>query len=409
MKAKEGKNRKKGRAGKAEKAGGHEYKAGKLSGKFLRFHRPDVGNDELAEVSKVFKTGWLTRGPVTERFEKEFCRFIGAKYALAVSSCTAGIELALRICGVGEGDEVVMSPLSFTSPMNATIRLGAKPKFVDVRGDTFNLDESKLASTITRRTKAIIWLHYGGSISGISEGMEIARSRGIFVIEDCAHSLTSVYNGRHGGTFGDFSAFSFYPTKPITTIEGGALACKRKKDLEVARLWHLHGIKKGSSSQMDNDTYYDVVEPGYKFNFTDAQAGIGLAQLKKAWACTMKRRGIAMLYDRAFRDVEGVRIQKHLPACESSYHLYSIVLMGSLAKKRTQVMARLAQAGIQCSIHYPPLHLTTLARRILGDLRGRYPVAEAIGRGIISLPIYHLLSVADVERITREVKRAIFG
>ncbi len=375
--------------------------------RLIHFHQPDIGREELSEIKKVFSTGWLTRGALTREFEEKFANFIGAKYALATSSCTSAIELALRVIGISYGDEVIVSPLSFVSPINAVVRLGGRAKFVDVREDTFCLDEEKIESAISSKTKAIICVHFGSSFCNMLEIVKIAKKHGLFLIEDCAHAFPAEIFGKHSGLFSDFACFSFYPTKGITTIEGGMLVTKRKSHLEQAKAWHLHGIAK-SYSRNTPASNYDVVLPGYKFNFTDVQSAIGLVQLKRAWQNAEIRKEIALEYEREFSKIDGLMFQRKLSNSKSSYHLFPLVLTdNNLASKRDRIILELYRRGVECSVHYKPIHLMSYYQKLLDYRKGDFPVAEKIGRGEISLPIYHLLTKVEVKRVIREFKKIL--
>ena len=387
----------------------------------LAFHQADIGEKELSAIRAVFESGWLTRGKLTQKFEKAFAKLKGADYALAVSSCTSALELALRVAGVGAEDEVILSPLAFPSPANAVVRLGGKPIFVDAREDTFCLDEKKVESAITTKTKAVICVHYGGSPCEMRLLLGICRERKIFLIEDCAHAVHASYLGKPLGTWGDFGCFSFYPTKELTTIEGGMLLCKRKAHREVAYRWHLHGfIEDGAEDwrggippvkdaiKIRTPKVRDSTLPGHKFNLTDVESAVGLVQLKKVKRAWRRRRQIARTYDDAFSRLSGIRLQKHLPGASPSYHLYPIVLWEkSLRRHREKIMEALLAEGISTSTHFYPVHLMSFYRKAFGTRMGLFPVAERIGLGVITLPIYHLMTDKDVDDVISALFRVL--
>ncbi len=378
----------------------------------LPFHRPYLGAKELQAVRKVLQTGWITRGEITEKFEKAFARYKNARYSLATSSCTSAIELALRVSGVGKGDEVIASPLSFVSPVNCVVRLGAKPVFVDVRADNFCLDEKAVEEAISEHTKAIICTHFGGSPANISPLSRLAKKNNIVLIEDCAHALEAEIKGRKLGTFGDFSCFSFYPTKSITTFEGGMILFKRKRDYEKAKLWHAHGIVRKDSQSCENlsasSLHYDVAVPGYKFNLTDVQSAVGLVQLKRVRQNWLMRKRIADYYSQMLSEIPQLALQQHLTYAKPAFHLFPIYLRPKrLQRKRAKIFQALFAEGIEVSFHFPPIHLMTYYRKNFGTTRGMCPVAESLAMGLISLPIYPSMSEKDMKDVVTALKKVL--
>jgi len=387
----------------------------------LAFHRADVGENELSAIRAVLESGWLTRGKVTQRFEEAFGKLKGANYALAFSSCTSALEVALRLAGVGAEDEVILCPLAFPSPANAVVRLGGKPVFVDAREDTFCLDEKKVESAITKKTKAVICVHYGGSPCEMRLLAEICRERKIFLIEDSAHAIYASYLEKPLGTWGDFGCFSFYPTKELTTIEGGMLLCKRKTHYELAYRWHLHGFREENgegwrgrlslarqSAKKGDARLRDSTLPGCKFNLTDVESAVGLIQLEKVKKAWKRRKEIARAYDEAFSGISGIRLQRHLPGASPSYHLYPIVLWEkSLRRHRRKIVEALLAEGICTSSHFYPIHLMSFYRNAFRTRMGLFPIAERIGLGVITIPIYHLMTDADVRDVIFAVRKVL--
>jgi len=295
---------------------------------FLPFAPPLLGEEEINEVVDTLKSGWLTTGPKTKRFEQKFADYKGVKHALALNSCTAGLFLALNVLGVKPGDEIITTPMTFTASASVIGHNGAKPVFVDVKKETMNIDPDKIEAAITPRTKGMVIVHFGGNPCEMDKIMEIARRRNLFVLEDCAHVVEAEYKGQKMGTFGDFAAFSFYANKNMTKGEGGMLITNRDDIIQEARVKSLHGMSKDAWKRFSAEGFkpYDVVYLGYKFNMMDIQAALGLHQMDRVEKFNERRKEIFSLYDRAFETLEEVRILNRSPDVKHAYHLYQIFL-----------------------------------------------------------------------------------
>jgi len=376
----------------------------------LKLHSWSYGEEELANLKLALESGWITRGPLTERFEREFAEWRKASHALAVSSCTAALQLALAVIGTQPGDEVITTPLTFASTANVAVHLGAKPVFADVKPDTLCLDPERAAAAVTDRTKAIIVVHYAGHPCNMDAFLELRRKHRVFIIEDCAHAVEAEYRGVPAGTMGDFGCFSFYATKNMTTGEGGMLACAEQRFRDEAEVWHLHGMSRAAWKRYHEDEFalYDIAQAGYKFNMSDLQAALGLAQMQRVDAWWERRREVVEQYDAAFGDMPGVRVLKRHPHVKSGLHIYPIILEpGAFAEPRDRIITALRAEGIQCYVHFPALHLTGYYRSRFGYQPGSFPVAEAAAANLVTLPLFPAMSDDDVRDVIDAVEKVL--
>jgi len=371
---------------------------------FLPFHIPDIGDDEIAEVVDSLRTGWLTTGPKTKRFEEQFARFIGAGVeAMAVNSATAGLHLALEALGVGPGDEVITTPFTFTATAEVIRYLGADPVFVDVDPDTLNIDSKLIESAITAKTKAVLPVHFAGLACDMPSILGVARRHRIGVVEDAAHALPATSEGRLIGALeSDATVFSFYVTKTLATGEGGMIVTRNPKLAERCRIMRLHGIDHDAFDRYTSETpawFYKVIAPGFKYNMTDVAAAIGIHQLRKADLFQRRREELALRYDEAFGDV-CLRRPAHAPAGEThAWHLYAIRLDEDAPVSRDIFIDELAALGIRTSVHFIPLHLHPYWRDTYHLRPEQFPNATRAFKQIVSLPLYPRMSDADQERV----------
>lgn len=379
---------------------------------FLPFALPDIGEEEIAEVVDSLRSGWLTTGPKTQRFEREFAEFLGGNVqALAVSSATAGLHLALEALGVGPGDEVITTPYTFTATAGVIRHLGADPVFVDVDPRTFNLDPEKIEQAITPRSKVIMPVHFAGLACAMKPIIEIARKYNLCVVEDAAHALPSTYRGRLVGTLDtDATVFSFYATKTITTGEGGMIVTRDAAIAQRCRVMRLHGINRDAFDRYTSvqpGWQYEVIAPGFKYNLSDLASSIGLQQLKKASAFQAKRAEMATRYDAAFIGWP-VTLPPPPPAGElHSWHLYVIRLDHSLRLSRAAFIRQMAAQGIGCSVHFIPLHLHPYWRETYQLQPHSFPRAQQAYERAVSLPLYTRMTAADQARVIAAVQRVI--
>ena len=376
----------------------------------IPFALPTIGEEEIESVVETLRSGWLTTGPKVKQFEAEFAERIGARHAIAVSSATCALELALEAIGVAAGDEVLVPTMTFASTGEAVVHLGGKPVLVDCRPDTFNLDPGKIEERITPRTKAIIPVHYGGQPCEMDKILAIARAHGLKVIEDAAHALPARYGDQVIGTIGDITCFSFYATKTITTGEGGMITTDDDRLAERMRIMTLHGISKDAWKRYsaEGSWYYEILAPGYKSNMTDMAASLGICQLRRCDEFWERRRRYAEMYDQAFAEIPEVTAPYVELNVQHAWHLYVIQLgLERLRIDRRDFIKALNEAGIGTSVHYMPLHMHPYYRDTFGYRPEDLPVAQAVYDRIISLPIYPRMSEEDVQYVIDNVTQIV--
>jgi len=370
-----------------------------------------IENEEIEEVVSTLKSGWLTTGPRTVQFEKMFAEYVGCDYAVAVSSCTAGLHLALVVAGVGAGDEVITTPMTFCATAEVIEYLGAKPVFVDIQEDTFNIDPVEIEKAVTERTKAILPVHYGGIPCDLSAIQNIAQKHGLIIVEDAAHAAGSVYREQKIGSHGNMAAFSFYPTKNMTTGEGGIITTNDAKSAEMLKILSLHGISKDAWKRYSNEGswYYEVQHIGYKYNFTDLQAALGMHQLQKLDRFNKSREHYAELYINEIANIPGISLPAYYQdyftdnansGSSSAWHLFVMMLeLDALTIDRSKFIDELNSKGIGVSVHFIPLHLQPFYADKYQLGRGDFPIAEKVYDRIISLPLYPKLQTEQIHYI----------
>jgi len=370
------------------------------------FSPPHIGEEEIAEAIDTLRSGWITTGPKTARFEQEFAATVGAPAALGLSSCTAGLHLALVALGVGRGDRVATTPMTFAASVNVIEHVGATPLLVDVEPDTLNLSPAALERALAPDVKAIIAVHYAGHPVDLDAIGALADGRGIPLVEDAAHALPAFHRGRPIGSHGHLTAFSFYATKNLTTCEGGMLT----GDPELvarAKILSLHGLSRDAARRYERggSWRYEILAPGFKYNMTDLAAGIGLAQLRKLPAFQERRRWIVDRYDRAFGTLDTLRLPVERPGCTSALHLYPIRLqLERLSIDRDEVIRRLDAAGVGTSVHFIPIHLHPYYRDKYGFAPDDFPVAHDAYRRLVSLPLNSGMQDEDVTHVIESVR-----
>lgn len=371
------------------------------------FHRAPVGEEEARAVCAVIRCGWMTMGPKTFEFEKQFAKYVGASHAIAVCTGTAALHLALEAAGVRSGDEVLVPTTTFTATAEAVTYLGARPVLVDIDPVTMNLDPEDAARRTTARTRAVIPVHLGGQPCNMKEIQELALAKSLRVIEDAAHALPSKYRGEHIGQISEFTCFSFYATKTLTTGEGGMVTTENPAAAERIRLMRLHGIERDAWKRYrgDGSWQYEVLEAGFKYNLTDFQSAIGLVQLAKCDAMWEARRAIAQRYTEAFSRFDELLLPEISPDRTTSWHLYILRLRpGCLRRDRDAFIRALKGRGVNCSVHFIPLHLQPYYRRVYGYTPGDFPNAEQQYRACLSLPIFPDMTEQEIEHVVRAVQ-----
>jgi dTDP-4-amino-4,6-dideoxygalactose transaminase len=364
---------------------------------------------ERKVVDRVIKSRWLTMGQTVERLERDFARFMGAKHAVAVSSGTAALHLAVRALDIKAGDEVTVPSLSFVASSNAILYQGAKPVFVDITGlNDFNISCADLEKKITPRTKAIMVVHYGGYIADMEKIKRIAKRHGLFVIEDAAHAIGAELDSKMAGTLGDLGCFSFFSNKNLATGEGGMVTTNDDRLAGKLRLLRSHGMTSVTLDRHKGHAYsYDVVELGYNYRMTEISAALGILQLKKLHQANRKRKLLTQLYRSGLRETEGLSLPFQDYPRRSSHHLFPILLNSEIHRK--SFMELLRKAGIQSSIHYPPIHRFSFYRKLRAGKPTKLPLTEYVGENEITLPLYPLLKREEVTFICDRVKRILAG
>lgn len=372
---------------------------------FLPFSPPAITEQEIDAVVDVLRSSWITTGPKAKHFEDKFAQYIDAEGALALNSCTAGLHLALKALDIGPGDEVVTTPMTFCSSVNVIEHVGARPILVDIEQDILTLDPARIADAITPRTRAIMPVHYAGHPADMAPLLDLARKHDLFIIEDAAHALPATYQGQRIGTIGDLTAFSFYATKNLTTAEGGMLTGTQEL-LERASVLSLHGMNQDAWKRYDSNGswYYEVVEPGYKYNMTDIQAAIGLVQLQRLEEMQARRRVIVAKYNAAFSGYEELQTPVERANVESAWHLYVLRLnLDKLTIDRAQFIEEMKARNIGTSVHFIPIHLHPYYRDKYGYKPDDFPIAYQEYQRIVSLPLHPGLSDDDVGDVINAV------
>jgi dTDP-4-amino-4,6-dideoxygalactose transaminase len=376
---------------------------------FIPFARIDYSEDELTELSGVLRSGWLTTGPRTAEFEREFARYVRARHALAVNSCTAGLHLALAALGIGPGDEVITTPLTFCATVNVILEVGATPVLADV-GPDLNIDPAAIERAITPRTRAILPVHIAGLPCNMAAIWNIARRHGLKVVEDAAHAAGAYVDGMPvGAGASDAVAFSFYATKNLSTGEGGMVVTPDADLEERMRILCLHGISRDAWNRytQKGNWYYQVVECGFKYNLTDIMAALGLVQLRKLEAMTARRRAIAARYDEAFGNMPQLEIPPDRAAVRHCRHLYILRLnLDRIGIDRAEFIEEMRGRGIGCSVHFIPIPMHPLYQRAI---EMRDPCARALAEypRLVSLPLYSSMQDEEVERVIDAVRNVV--
>ena len=377
---------------------------------FLVFGSPRIEEDEINEVVDSLRSGWLSTGPKVGRFEALFREYTGARHALALNSCTAGLHLSMVVAGFKAGDEIITTPMTFGATANAIIHSGATPVFADISLPGMNIDPEKIEEKISPRTRAIVPVHFAGRPCPMDDIIDIARRHRLVIIEDAAHALEAVYRGRKIGAIGDLTVFSFYVTKNLVTGEGGMITTADGRYAEMIQTYGLHGMSKGAWKRYSDEGFkhYQIIFPGFKYNMMDLQAALGMCQIRKVGDYLKRREAIWRRYDDAF---------KHLPldipaAAEAdtvhARHLYTILLrLEELSAGRDTIQQALHEENIGTGIHFISLHLQPYYAERFGFSYGDYPNAAHVSQRTISLPLSAKLTDRDVDDVIEAVGRVL--
>lgn len=377
---------------------------------FLIFGSPKIEEPEIQEVVDSLKSGWLSTGPKVARFEDMFKEYIGCKHALALNSCTAGLHLSMIVSGIGSGDEVITTPMTFAATANAILHTGARPVFVDVDRKTMNIDPNLIEKAITPKTKAIMPVHMAGRPCDMDAIMDIAQRHNLLVIEDAAHAIEATYKGKKIGNICDLTAFSFYVTKNIVTGEGGMVTTNNDEWAEEIQMYGLHGLSRGAWRRYSDEGFkhYRVVLPGYKYNMMDLQAALGIHQLPRVEEYLRRREEIWQRYDEAFGDLPVITPAPAEPETAHARHLYTLLLdIDRLKADRDMIQEALYRENIGTGIHFIALHLHPYYAETFGYKRGDFPNAEFISDRTISLPLSAKLTDQDVEDVIAAVRKVV--
>lgn len=370
-----------------------------------------MSEEAIADVADSIRSGWLAMGPKTILFEKNFAGYVGASYALAVNSATAGLHCALTALGIGAGDEVITTPMTFAATANAILFTGAKPVFADIDRDTLDIVPGNIERAVTKKTKAVVPVHFAGTPCDMDEIEAIADAHGLAVVEDAAHALGAEYKGRKVGADRGarrLSVFSFHPTKNITTGEGG-MVCTQDEDLaEKIMMLRQNGMSRGAWNRYaaKGSANYDIFFPGLKYTMTDIQAAIGNSQLPELENFNRRRARIVAFYMRELADVPGIILPKSAPwAHKHSWHIFTpFVDIDLLGFSRDEFIARMKERNIGAALHYQALHLFSCYGGITGMGRGSLPEAEYVSDRIVSLPLFPAMTDEDAHDVVRAVK-----
>ena len=375
---------------------------------FLVFGAPKIEKPEIEEVVSSLEAGWLGTGPKVAQFERAFSSYKGLNYAAALNSCTSALHLSILAAGIGQGDEVITTPMTFCATVNAIIHAGATPVLADVKPETMNIDPEEIERKITSRTRAILPVHFAGRSCDMDAILDIAHRNNLVVIEDCAHAIETEYRGRKSGTFGEFGCFSFYVTKNIVTGEGGMVLARKEEDIARIKVLGLHGMSKDAWKRFSDEGYkhYQVVECGFKYNMMDLQAAIGIHQLERIDRYWLRREEIWRRYNDAFAGLPLTIPSGIEPGTRHAYHLYTILVDESrTGTTRDAFLNGMTARNIGVGVHYMSIPEHPYYRSTFGWNPENHPHAMRIGRQTVSLPISAKLTDDDVEEVIEAVRK----
>ncbi len=367
----------------------------------IYYGRQWVSEEDIAAVSEVLRGPYITCGPKVTEAERKLESYTGAKHAVVVNSGTSALHCACIAAGVGEGDEVITTPITFAASANCAFYCGAKPVFADIDPETYNIDPDNIRKCITDKTKAVIAVDYTGQAVKADEIRAICDEFGLVFIEDAAHSIGTKYNGKYVGNIADMTCFSFHPVKTVTAGEGGAILTNDDDLYTKLVLAHAHGITHDEALMEDapheGEWYYEEISLGYNYRMTDFQAALLISQLSRIDEFVARRKEIVKRYDEAFANLPGIIIQKNIPESDTSRHLYVIRLdLDKLTCTRREFFDAMSAENVQCQIHYVPVYWFPYYRH-LGYEKGLCPNAEEVYKGIMSIPLYPKMTDRDVE------------
>lgn len=364
----------------------------------IPYSHQSIDDDDIVEVVKVLKSDWLTTGPKIAEFEAALCNYVSCRYAVAVNSGTSALDIAVQSLGLAQGSEVITTPFSFVATSNAILYNNLKPIFADIERDTRNISPDEIRKKITDKTKAILYVDYGGHPCDIDAIKEIAEEYDLFCIEDGCHAIGAKYKGKKIGPLADMTAFSFHPVKAITTGEGGAVVTDSVELYEMLKMSRNHGIDKPAS---DRDGWaYDMKFLGRNYRMTDIQAALGISQLKKLDKFIKRKEEIVTLYNEAFATVDGIEIPAVKPYAKHAWHIYTILVSG-----RDALFKRMRESGIGVNVHYIPIYRFSYYQKQLNINQNDFPITEEVYSTVITLPLYYNMKSDDIRKVIEDVKR----
>lgn len=373
------------------------------------YGKQSIDEKDIEAVAEVLRSDYITCGPTVQKLERKLAEITGAKYAVAVSNGTAALHCACIAAGLGEGDEVITTPLTFAASANCALYVGATPVFADINPKTYNIDPDSIRAHITDKTKAVIAVDFTGQAVQAKEIRDICDEFGLIFIEDAAHSIGTKYDGRNVGSIADMTTFSFHPVKTVTSGEGGAIMTNNEEFYKKLVLAHTHGITKDDEwmeeAPHEGPWYYEQISLGYNYRLTDFQSALLLSQLDKLEAFKARRQAIVKRYNEAFADVEGIIVQAEIPESDTCRHLYIIRLdLDKLSCTRRKFFDAMSAENVQCQLHYVPVYWFPYYKK-LGYKEGLCPNAEEVYKGILSIPLFPAMTDEDVEDVIHAVKK----
>lgn len=376
---------------------------------YLAYGKQKIDEDDINSVVKVLKGDYLTTGPIVSEFENSVAKYVGTKYAVAVSNGTAALHMACYAAGISEGDEVLVPAITFAASSNCVLYCGGKPVFIDIDPKSYNIDINKIKEKITSKTKAIIPVDFAGQSVDMDLILKIAEEYNLIVIEDAAHALGSEYKNEKVGSKAHMTEFSFHPVKPITTGEGGVVVTNSKELYEKMILFRSHGITRNSNLMIENQGpwYYEQIDLGYNYRLTDIQSALGLSQIKKLDDFILKRREIVNKYNEAFKDLKEIVTPFENEYSKSGHHIYVLLLnLDKLKCGRKEIFEALQAENIGVNVHYLPVYLHPYYKK-LGYKKGECPVAEDIYNRMITIPLFPSMSDKDIKDVIEAVKKVL--
>ena len=386
--------------------GGYPVRAGKIY-----YGRQWIDEDDIEAVAETLRSDFITCGPKVDEMERELEAYTGAKYAVAVSNGTAALHCACIAAGVGAGDEVITTPITFAASANCALYCGARPVFADINPETYNIDPASIRERITDKTKAIVAVDFTGQAVEYDEIRKICDEHNLIFIEDAAHSFATSYNRKKVGSLADMTTFSFHPVKTITGGEGGAITTNNEAYYKKLVLAHTHGITHDENlmegAPHEGPWYYEEIALGYNYRITDFQAALIVSQMKKLDMFAARRKEIVKRYDEAFNAIPEIIVQKEIPQSDTCRHLYIIRLdLNKLTCTRREFFDAMSAENVQCQIHYVPVYWFPYYQH-LGYEKGLCPNAEEVYKGIMSIPLYPKMTDQDVEDVIHAVKKVV--